>query len=185
MKGGLSLFLFLLLTQAAAGEAVMNEVAFVPQGELLEVDGTARLNGKPFTGAGVEYYPNRQLARRVEFKNGLKEGESRSYSDLGKLTAIGRFHEGLRDGLQEVWFIEGPKQQEERYVNGILEGIQTKWHLSGNIFRQENFKKGKLLSRKVFYPTKEVFSNYVNKDGRKYGIDSGELCFEVERNGKN
>jgi antitoxin component YwqK of YwqJK toxin-antitoxin module len=70
-------------------------------------------------------------------------------------------------------------------VNGVLNGVQTKWHLNGHIFRQENFRKGKLLSRKVFYPSQEVFSNYVNKDGRKYGVDSGELCFETKRDGKN
>lgn len=192
IKSGSSLFLYLMvpvflspIVRAVAVKPAMLEEAFAPQGKLVEIDGTIRLSGKPYTGVGVEYYPNRQLARRVEFKNGLKEGETRSYSDMGKLTEVGRFHKGLRNGLQEMWFIEGPKQQEERYVNGVLEGIQTKWHLSGRIFRRENFKKGKLISRKVFYPTEEVFSNYVNKDGRKYGIDSGELCFETERNGKN
>jgi antitoxin component YwqK of YwqJK toxin-antitoxin module len=172
-------------TAFATPSASPAEVAFAPEGNLIEKDGRAKLNGRPFTGVGVEHYPNRQVARRVSFKNGVKEGEARTYSDLGKLTAIGRFHKGLRNGLQEMWFIEGPKQQEDRYVNGILEGVQTKWHLNGTVFREEHFKKGALQGRKVFYPSREVFSNYVNKNGRKYGIDSGELCFETKRDGKN
>lgn len=170
---------------AAVRQPSAREAAFFPEGKLIEKDGTASLDGKPFTGVGLEHYPNRQIARRVAFKNGLKEGETRSYSDMGKLMSIGRFHAGLRNGLQETWFIEGPKQQEERYVNGVLDGIQTKWHLNGHVFRQENFKDGKLLSKKIFYFTEEVFSNYVNRNGRKYGIDSGELCFEPVRDGKN
>jgi antitoxin component YwqK of YwqJK toxin-antitoxin module len=176
---------FALSVTALASPRASLEVPFSPEGKLIEENGTAKLDGRPFTGVGLEHYPNRQLARRVSFKNGLKEGETRTYSDLGKLTSIGRFHKGLRNGLQEMWYIEGPKQQEDRYVNGVLEGVQTKWHLNGRVFREENFKKGQLLARKVFHPTEEVFSNFVNKNGRKYGVDGGDLCFEPNRDGKN
>jgi antitoxin component YwqK of YwqJK toxin-antitoxin module len=149
-----------------------------------EVGGLLYYRGQPFSGVQVERFPDGRPAIEIGYRDGLKDGESREYATTGALRSRLRYRAGKREGLQESWFIEGPKRSEEHYKNGMLDGVQTEWHLSGAVFKRQTYADGIETARKILYPTAEVYSNYVKRDGRVFGVDGGELCFRVKPEGE-
>lgn len=146
-------------------------------------DGVLYRENSRFSGWQQDHFPDGSVHSRSHYFKGLKDGDSEEYTLTGSLRARYHFSHGKKDGLQEGWFIEGPKLFEARYRSGLLQGLQTEWHLNGNVFRQQQFQEGHEMTRKILYPSSEIFSNLVIKEGRSYGLDGGALCFEPKKEG--
>jgi hypothetical protein len=137
----------------------------------------------PFSGILVERFPDGGRYKETHYLNGFKDGSEKQYALNGRVVREGNFIHGKREGLETAWFSEGPKKFEYHFKNGVLDGSQTQWHISGALFRQELYKDGTLIDKKILYPQGEVFTNYVTRDDRKYGLDGGSLCMEPKREG--
>lgn len=153
-------------------------------GRFTDADGKLFLDKKLFSGTVVDRFPAGEIYMETHYVDGLQEGVAREYAFTGALRRKSHYKHGKKDGLQEGWYLEGPKRFEQNYRDGILEGLQTQWHLNGKIFDQQTFADGVEVQRKVLFPTAEVYSNYVKRDNRKYGIDGGALCFETKKEGE-
>lgn len=152
--------------------------------EITTQDNLILFRGRLFTGIITEHYPNGDLLKETGYVRGMKEGISNEYGLGGKLRVRGNYHKGQKEGPQLAWYLEGPKRFEFNYKDGLLEGTQTEWHLNGGIFRTQNFVKGVETDKKILFQSGEVFSNYIKRDDRIYGIDGGALCFEPPREGE-
>lgn len=183
---GLPLFIAIPFLAATFGHALSapNRVRATANPEFAERDGVLYYRTEPFTGVRIETFPDGSSASETSYFQGLRDGASREYGTTGALRARWNYRAGKKDGLQEGWFLEGPKRFEQHYRDGILEGTVTEWHLNGNVFNQQTYVNGAETARKIYYPTAEVFSNYVKRDGRTYGLNGGELCFEKKKDGE-
>lgn len=139
---------------------------------------------QPFTGIEIVRYPDNTVYSETRYREGIMEGVRDEYATTGSLRRRWRYKQGKKDGLQEGWYVEGPKLFEQSYDDGILNGVVTEWHQNGKIFNQQTYEHGVETARKILYPTSEIYSNYVRRSDRKYGIDNGGLCFEVKREGE-
>jgi antitoxin component YwqK of YwqJK toxin-antitoxin module len=140
--------------------------------------------GKKFTGLQTEHFGNGAIYRETEYKNGIKDGIEKKYTLQGKVRSAWLFKNGVKDGEQNGWFEDGAKMFTYHYVNGLLEGEQTEWHENGVIFRQQNFLHGVESSRKILFSGGEIFTNYAKRDGRTYGVDGGDICFDKKKDGE-
>jgi hypothetical protein len=138
---------------------------------------------RPFTGLQVARFENGDIYKEASYVDGLLEGVTKQYALHGVLRELWRYHRGVKDGLQEGWFAEGPKRFEFQFKAGVLEGLQKEWHLNGNIFRMRSYSDGVETQKKILYPGSEVFTNFVKKEGRIFGVDGGALCLEVKAEG--
>ena len=136
-----------------------------------------------FTGIAVERYPTSDIFKESQYKNGLREGETREFGVGGKRRAIWSYHQGLKDGRQVGWFLEGPKRFVQNFTKGVLNGEQVEWHQNGAVFRQQIYANGVETEKKIFYAGSEIFTNYKIREGRQYGIDGGPLCMETKPEG--
>ena len=152
--------------------------------EVSEANDWVFYRGQPFTGTLIERFPNGVVFQESNYLNGQRSGPTFEYGFTGAIRAWWHFREGKKDGRQVGWYIEGPRRFEYRYRAGVYHGVQTDWHMSGQIFNQQVYFDGVESARKVFFATSEVFSNYAKKDGRTYGINGGELCFEGKKDGE-
>ncbi len=149
-----------------------------------ERDERLYLDGEVFSGIAVERFPDGQVYRETHYTRGMKDGLSREFGITGALRAQWNYHAGKKHGAQVGWYIEGPKRFESNFKNGLLEGHQVEWHLNGAVFREQQFVDGIEVRNKILYSTAEIYSNYVKRDGRTFGIDGGALCFETKKEGE-
>ena len=138
----------------------------------------------PFTGVTVETYPDGSVFRTTNYLRGLKHGLSEEFGITGVLRTRWNYDLGKKNGWQEGWYIEGGRKFKMRYRNGLLDGTSTEWYLSGDIARHRVYENGVELAQKVLYESGELFSNFVIRGGRKYGLDGGELCMDFKKEGE-
>ena len=60
--------------------------------------------GKPFTGVGFIAHANGQLAEEVSFKDGKRDGLSRTWSLIGLVEEQANYKNGQLDGLFRAWY---------------------------------------------------------------------------------
>lgn len=152
--------------------------------EVREVDGHMLVGGVPFTGRLIERFPNGNIYLNTGYVDGIKNGYEYQFAFTGARQMVWHYVGGLKHGRQTGWFIEGPIRFMHSFDFGLLHGTQTDWYMTGEMFNQQVYDHGVEVARKVFYSSSEVFSNYVKRGGRKYGIDGGELCFEGKKTGE-
>lgn len=152
--------------------------------EIVSQDGFISYRGRLFTGVIVEHYPNGEVFQETNYVRGMKEGVSNEYGLGKRLRVRWNYHRGQKDGTQLAWYLEGPKRFEFNYKDGVLDGLQTEWHLNGGVFRTQNYIKGTEIDKKILFQSGEVFTNYIKRNDRIYGIDGGPLCFEPPREGE-
>ena len=76
------------------------------------------VDGVPFTGIGVEYYPDGRLRCEMSFENGIHQGQSRD------------------------WYPSGTMMQQADYRHNTLHGELTEWTESGRLIRRETYEFG-------------------------------------------
>jgi antitoxin component YwqK of YwqJK toxin-antitoxin module len=163
---------------------VVSIPAFAEHSDFVERGGVLFRDGKPFTGVRYERYPAGEVHTETRYESGLREGLAKEFALTGAVQVQWNFHAGKKHGIQQGWFIEGPKRFVYRYVHGVPDGDFIEWHMNGTVFRHQVFRHGVEQSRKVQYRTAEVHSNFVQRDGRKYGLDGGELCMDYGKDGQ-
>jgi antitoxin component YwqK of YwqJK toxin-antitoxin module len=159
-------------------------IHFYGNADFSEAGGLLYYRSQPFTGVARETFPDGSTFRTTEYKSGLRHGTSEEFGVTGARRARWNYKSGKKEGLQQGWFIEGPRKFEMYYRDGLLEGTTTEWYLSGRISRQQTFKAGVEMAQKILYPSGEIFTNYVIRDKRAYGLKSGELCMDFKKDGE-
>jgi antitoxin component YwqK of YwqJK toxin-antitoxin module len=137
----------------------------------------------PFTGVLLERNLNHDLLAKTHYQNGEKEGVASTYHHNGTLVAKAYFHSGKKDGPQETWYADGKRRSLGYFRSGVAEGTYTEWHPNGKIYRLQKIENGVELENKMFYESGVIYSNYVVRDKRAYGIQGEPLCSTVKQEG--
>ena len=102
-------------------ERLLKEAVNLDPKSFEEREGLLYLSGEsePYSGRLKEMYDSGQVARLIQFKDGVK------------------------DGLQTQWRKNGQKDIEETYKGGKVDGLHTTWHANGQKRLEINYKDGK------------------------------------------
>ena len=94
----------------------------------------------PFTGVGEDHHDNGQLAKRVNYKNGLLDGLSESYDGEGNLREKRTYKDGEHDGLWESFRDVGQLSFKRNFKNGVMR-YEEKYYKNGQLKHKFNFNK--------------------------------------------
>lgn len=146
-------------------------------------NGIAYYHRQPFTGTLLERNLHLDPLTRTHYKNGLKEGYSYTFHHNGTVLAKNFFHNGKKEGQQDAWYADGKHRSTSFFRTGIAEGTYTEWHPNGKIYRLQKIKDGIELENKMFYESGVIYSNYVVRDHRSFGIQGEPLCNATKQDG--
>lgn len=140
-------------------------------------------NKKPFTGKAVMFHENGQLAEKVEYRNGKKDGTAEFWYPDGALRKHAFYVENRLDGILKVWS-PSPKRQLVRraqYINGIQEGEQKVWYTNGQLFKKSTLVNGKEEGlQQAWRENGILYINYEAKNGRTFGLKRANLCYQLK-----
>ncbi len=107
-------------------------------------------------GVWKKFYPNHTLKEIREFKNGKKVGKMKAYWDN-------------KNVMIECFF------EDDEY-----DGTYKEWNRNETVIRNMNYVKGhEDGSQQMFYDNGKVRSNYIIKEGKRFGLLGTKNCINV------
>ena len=90
------------------------------------------------------------------------------------------FNKGVKVGVMKNWWENGQLQSEYHFNNGEYDGTCREWNFGGVLIREMNYENGyEKGSQKQWYDNGSYRSNYVIRDGRRYGLLGTKNCVNV------
>ena len=154
--------------------------------QLLDKHGTVvSTTGEALTGLAKEFYPNGSLKREAFFKNGLPEGNAKTYDIEGRLTAVEHYKNGIREGVTKRFnFIRGILTEEILpYKDGKINGKRQVLGINGKIVLTEEYKDDVRNGvKESFYmngntESKAVFENNILNGPRIFFYENGKVLY--------
>lgn len=113
--------------------------------------------------------------------NGLEEGEWRKYHSNGTLMEQRFYTHGIKTGVLKTWWDNGRLQSLYHFKNGEYDGVCFEWGKTGVMTRRMHYKMGyEEGEQRQWYDDGSVRSNYIIKDGRRYGLLGTKNCLNVK-----
>lgn len=148
---------------------------------LRNVNGIIFFNNQPYSGLLYTLYPNaKDTAEIKSFLNGKEDGEWIKYYPSGLLKEKRSFKNGLKEGEYAAWWQNGKKQLLFHFINDQYEGVCSQWNEGGTLIQQMTYVKGyEEGPQKMYYDNGKIRSNYVIKNGRRFGLLGTKNCINV------
>ena len=140
--------------------------------------GIRYVNDSIYTGVLYTEYP--QTGDTISYKvfvNGLKEGKWFTNYANGVRAEERYFENGNKEGVFVGWWPNGIKKFEYHFFNDEYEGTCSEWNPEGKLVKEMNYVGGhEFGAQKVWYDNGKIKSNYVVKNGRRYGLLGTKNC---------
>jgi hypothetical protein len=94
-----------------------------------------------FTGIS-KYMSGRFIAREVTFKNGIRQGLTKTFYASGKVRQTFWYENGLRQDSSRWYFEEGQLFRTTPYKNDTIDGIQKQYYRTGSLKARLGYIKG-------------------------------------------
>jgi hypothetical protein len=102
---------------------------------------TTTVSDTGFTGI-KKYMSGNQLVMETTFKNGVKDGLTKTFYPGGKLKGTLWYENGLREDSAKWYFEEGPLFRTTPYRRDTVDGIQIQYFRNGKMKARIGYKKG-------------------------------------------
>lgn len=144
-------------------------------------NGVFLLNNQPYTGYVYTVYPKtKDTLEVIGYLNGKEHGVWRKYYEDGKLKQQRVFKNGLKEDKYIAYWQNGKKQLEYNFKAGEYNGNCAEWNQEGTLTKKMNYAMGyEDGAQQMFYDNGKVRSNYVIKDGRRFGLLGTKNCINV------
>ena len=128
-----------------------------------------------------EFYPGtRDTLAVTSFYNGMEHGEFRRFHENGVLMEQRYYVMGVKTGPLKRYWTNGKLQAHYFFVDGEYQGTCKEWNPEGKLVREMNYEKGyESGSQKQWYDDGSIRSNYIIRDGRRYGLLGTKNCINV------
>ncbi|QEM09156.1 toxin-antitoxin system YwqK family antitoxin [Mucilaginibacter rubeus] len=104
-------------------------------------------SGKLLNGIYEESDGNHHLIQQGIFRNGLRDGTWKTWTETGRLSSIITWQEGLKTGKFAYYDSKGTETQSGRYERDQLDG-KIIFHAGSDSVRTVIYKKGKIVPSK-------------------------------------
>lgn len=166
-SGSLVTFLILLLFSGCMGKGGTKKDA-------QNVNDTTTVADTGFTGI-TKYKSGDLIQKEVTFKNGVREGLTKTYNRSGQLYQTFWYKNNLREDSACLFYTEGQIFRITPFKHDTIDGIQKQYYRTGELRAKIGFSKGlRTQLFQEFEKSGKVFRNYpevvVNiKDNYKTG----------------
>lgn len=135
----------------------------------------------PFSGSLFQLYPNtKDTASIKKFRKGKEHGEWKQFYQDGSLKSSRYYYYGDKVGYYYAWWPNGVKQLAYHFINDLYHGKCLEWNPEGNLIKEMHYVEGhEEGSQKVWYDNGKIKSNYIIKQGRRYGLLGTKNCSNV------
>jgi hypothetical protein len=131
--------------------------------------------------ARCEFYPGTTDTLAVtSFYNGLEHGEFRRFHENGVLMEQRYYVMGVKTGALKRYWNNGQIQAHYFFSTGEYQGNCREWNPEGKLVREMNYERGhESGSQKQWYDDGSIRSNYIIRNGRRYGLLGTKNCINV------
>ncbi|WP_034228537.1 toxin-antitoxin system YwqK family antitoxin [Aquimarina pacifica] len=137
--------------------------------------------GTPFTGFAVYYHDNKQIAQKIGYYKGKKEGLAQKWFPNGDISKTSYYKQNRLDGIVRVWWPNKTISSESNYINGVKDGVQKKWYSNGQLGRKTTINKGKEEGlQQAWLQNGKLYVNYEARNGRVFGLKRANLCYKLK-----
>lgn len=151
---------------------------------LLSVGGRLSLGQKPLTALVEERDVSGNLVSLTPYVDGRRQGTAHRWFPDGSLHSSRRYVDGSKDGPQIGYWPNGTLRFRYLAEGGAYAGKYESWHPNGQLGALGHFESGKEKgTQKTWDQNGRLLSNYVVKDGRRYGLLDAKPCFTVREGG--
>ena len=169
MKGFIVIFLFI---------CGCNSHKKYNSSEFQFVEGVMNYKGNPFSGVLEKI--NGPIKQVIPYQNGFIHGQEIHYYQNGNKFKVRHYDQGLAQGNHKVFYPNGQLMKDLNFKDDVYEGDYTEFYESGQVYIYKKFKNGKAIGHKQWRKNGQIFANVVYKDGKRYGLYGGKLCYETE-----
>jgi antitoxin component YwqK of YwqJK toxin-antitoxin module len=142
--------------------------------------GISTMDNKPINGIVYSLYPSKDTQFIHSYLNGKEDGAWKKFYDNENIKEERTFANGLKDGTMKAYWRGGELKLEYHIKNDVYEGINRIWNPDGTMIQEMNYHIGQELgSQKVWYDNGKIKSNYIIKNGRRYGLLGTKNCTNV------
>ncbi len=135
----------------------------------------------PFSGYSMKYYPNGELAEKIGYWKGKKQGVYQKWYPDGTLSFEAHYQKGRKDGISKTWWKTGALRSESIHQMGVTHGNQKQWYKSGQLFKSIHIVNGKEEGlQQAWRENGKIYNNYEAKNGRIFGLKRASLCYGLE-----
>ncbi len=122
--------------------------------------------GKKLHGSSTYFFEDGQVASKVWYVNGKKQGKCFQYYKNARIYSLQKYKDNLKQGSHKYFYEDGTLKSEFYYENDLLDKKATLFWESGHIKREMNFLKGKRQGfDKIFsYDQKPLFIGEYEND---------------------
>ena len=149
--------------------------------EISNREGVLYANRQPFSGILFQLSENgKDSLFRAGFQNGREDGERCRFYANGKIQEQRYFSEGKKTDTLKTFWEDGSLQASYPFVNDEYEGTCREWNAQGKLIRELHYHKGHEEGwQRQWYDNGKIRSNYLIKDGRRYGLLGTKNCVNV------
>lgn len=143
--------------------------------------GSLFFNDQLFTGITEEKYPDGKVRMLTHFKDGKEEGVAETFYENGEKESHRIYTAGEKDSIHTGWFPGGKMKFEYHFSKGNYDGAFREWYPSGAPAREMMYANGKELSGKEWRENGVLYTNFIWKGNRRYGVVNANMCYGVEK----
>lgn len=182
--------LYLILWSCGSSRKETQRVITIPDKWVMESDtlfaynqGVLYYQQRPFSGWQYSVYSTGDTAKAVSFYEGREEGFSKSWYSNHKLAEQRFYVKGKKEGRHQAWWENGQPKFAYQFINDEHEGVQRVWAVNGRLVQQFNYQKGhEEGQQQMWFDDGSLRSNYVIKNGRRFGLPGVKNCVSVMEN---
>lgn len=160
---------------------IENVTKFKEELELNQLEGTWYYKNSPYDGYSLALHENGQLAEKVGFIKGKRQGVVQRFSASGVLRVEYYYKDNRIEGSYKSWWENGQLAQDAMYVNGKMHGKEKKWYPDGQLAKERNLVDGQEEGlQKAWLKNGTLYVNYEAKNGRIFGLRRANSCYQLE-----
>lgn len=135
----------LLIPSLTFGQVKMENLT-VKNGLSYEIGATV-----PFTGKAYSYLPSGDIQTILEYKDGIPNGEIKSWYKKGIKQVEGFVDNGKKAGTWKLYFQGGQLKKQSTYQNDTENGEEIFWFENGKLEKKGSYTNGKLNGKYEWY----------------------------------
>lgn len=149
--------------------------------DLLRANGVVYYKQEPFSGRLFSLSENgKDTLAKFEFLEGFEHGIWEKYYPGDRLQERREYAKGKKVGQFIAFWENGQKKLDYHFLNDEYEGFCREWNQSGVLVKAMNYQNGYEVGKQTMYfDNGKIRSNYLMKNGRRYGLLGTKNCVNV------
>lgn len=141
---------------------------------------TLLLRGQKFSGYVYQLHGPKDTAFLFSYLDGLQEGLQKKWYENKTLMEVREYQQGRKNGRQTTYWDNGKPKFTFVAFDDANEGEMKEWDYEGKLSHLGHYKNGQEEGeQKMWYNNGKIRSNYIIRNGRRYGLLGTKNCINV------